>query len=892
MRHTRRHTLLWPLLLLGSAGHAEAQAPPVKPPIKTPAPLTLAQALTRLPPPAKGVLLVVGADKLTLPDGTPPPPADASVTVLANTFGDETQDFGSVTALAPASRVVLNPDPGPPDLTADLSPQIAFKMLAASLDDAQWKALTSDAGLGLTDLTDDTQKLFFHALFYNGELWVGTQDPTPDKLRGEQRTDTRNVSSQIDGVRLRMGQTARIWLHDTKGKTIYFYGPPTEATHLHTWRPDYPPSATRNSVVLRAAVPNTPKSSDLPLSDTKFQQTITLTGAKTVGELVARIAAKTHTELYADPHYATRLLTVLGPAQDAPAADVLGALALAVAGTYRQIGPAYVLTDDLEGVGTRRKRLQNWQDGTSNDGMKINGEAGAVLLKRRVSQARILPAFGDPLAITPQQMAGLKDDVVIAGVPGEDEHYPYAKLTPAQQAQVQKIADAYEQQQATQTATSNDDAAPQEPNPTGDVDFRPEYKVQLLIPTVNGPVETSIHNWTSVLFFPGFADALAMQVQKDTAATNAPPDTRPPAPPLLPLLRSCPRRATLGHPTTPAAVDGLIAAMQKIGLNELWLDVFSQGKSRLADHGTDILTEALTKTQGTGITVYADMSLLPWGNQPPPEAQDLDILGQNSQQAALADHARSQDGDYDAVGRPIPYVPPPVYASPVSEAVKKTLADTVRGLASRSGLAGYVWEDAERGDDLGYTPPMRLAFLRAFHADPVDITLHNYPRADVSVPTFDDKAVDNTLRGHWDDARFGANAFLLTELRQAVPLSANKPVLMERTDNAPDWLASWDDPRQLPPPLRTLFEGNDYPSAEEIWAVAAKQGKSALVVVPVRDPANPDTLARDLQAALPPPASPKAKAAWDGYVLDFQEDRFTDSTAPLSDLVQAVGATP
>lgn len=134
MRYT---TLPLVLLLLGVDRYTGAQTPLAKPPIRASAPLTLAQALSHLPLPTKGILLAVGADKVTLPDGTLPPPADASPTVLANTFGDITQDFGSVTVIAPATRVLLNDNPAPPDISADIGSYMGFKMLAASLDDAQ-----------------------------------------------------------------------------------------------------------------------------------------------------------------------------------------------------------------------------------------------------------------------------------------------------------------------------------------------------------------------------------------------------------------------------------------------------------------------------------------------------------------------------------------------------------------------------------------------------------------------------------------------------------------------------------------------------------------------------------------------------------------------------------
>ena len=870
MRYT---TLPLALLLLGVGRYARAQIAPDK----APAPLTLAQALTHLPPPAKGVLLTVGADKVALPDGTLPPPADASPTVLANTFGDIAQDFGAVTTLAPATRVLLNSSPLAPDLSTGVSSLTGFKMLTAELDDAQWKALTSESGLGLADLTDDTQRLLFHGLFPQGQLWVATRDAAQEKPPKEQRTDTRNVSDQIDGVRLRIRQTSHIYLHDKRGQPMFFSGPAADPSGLYIWHPENRFPRAQN-VILRAIVLNTPKPSDLPLGDARFQQTVSLMGTKTVAELIARIAAKTHTEIYADPHYAARTLTIIGPAQEAPAADVLRALALAVAGAYRQVGSAFVLTDDIEGVGTRRTRLAKWDDTATVVMLKLKDEAGEMMLKRRLSQARSLPTFGDPLALTPEQMAGLKDSSILPGVPGEDWNYPYAKLTPAQQRQALRIADAYEDALSTQADSST--APPRKPDPTGAVILSPYYAVQYLIPTVQGLVEGNNSIDITSLYYPGHATSPnAAAEEAKEAEEDAPPKAAlPPALPLPLLLRSRPRRAVIGHPTTPAAVDALIAAMQKVGLNELWLDVFSQGKSRLADTDTDILTEALTKTQDTGITVYADLSLLPWGSSPPKDTWDLDILGQNSQQAAIADHAHSgsAEDDSDAAGKLVAYVPPPVLVSPASASVRKTLVDMVRGLASRPGLAGFIWADAVRGGDLGYTPEMRLAFLRAFHADPMDIDIPNDLLGDVSLLTFDDKAVDTALTAQWNDARIGANAFLLTQMRAAIPASVGKPILMERSENGTHSLVRWDDPRQMPPPLWT------FPSE----GVTANQSRTSLVVS-VRDAADTEALARKLQKALTPPAA-KAKAPWDGYVLDFDDPHVTDSTEPLRDLIRAV----
>ncbi len=870
-----------------------AAATPTKPAAIFPAPLTLAKALLAAPAPSQGIVLAVGADKVTLPAGvTAPPPGEADAPRIAAAFGEQTQTFGVITAVAPATRVILNDNPAAPDLSADLSPFTAFKMLAASLDDSQWAALTSERGLGLTDLTDPTQQLLFHALFRHGHLWVASQDPALAGLPDNQRTDTRDVSDQIGGVRVRLGQTADLNVHDRLGKTIYYsQKPPDALQRLHTWSPKQDPPAAQHNVALRAEIANAPRSGDLHLDDAAFQASIPLTGLRTVDDLVARIAARTHRELYADPHYAKRTLTLIGPTPSAPASDLLGALALAVAGTYRQVGPAFVLTDDLIGVGTRRKRVSEWEDAARDSQSVLSAQAGEALLKRRVSAARTLPSFGNPVALTPSQLAAMTADPTMPDLPGEQPSYPFAKLTPAQQEWARSTAAAYEEERASGTLPdflANDD--PQDADPSGPVDIYANANVQLLIPNVEGPVDTDLQHPMFMLFWPG----LAIAEENEHKATQKPPVIAP-APPLRPLLRSRPRRALLGHPRTVADVDALVAAMQKIGLNELWLDVFSDGTARvpgttlsdktLPPDAPDILAEALTKTQGTGIAVYADLSLLSWGSAPPEAARDLSIEGETSREMAVHAHDRSQEQDFDDAGKPIVFAPPPVAVSPLSAQVRGGLTTLVRTLAARPRLAGFVWEDAEADNALGYTPEMRLMFLRIVHADPVDITPDVSATGDVSLPTFDDAAADKALPPLWDKARLQINAALLGGMRQALPpTTAARPILMEQSAVRTEWLASWDDPRQLPPPLRPLFADAPYPSPERIAVEARKQGRAVLLRERVPDAGDTDSLARALQTDL-------KNAPWDGFVLDFADEDVTRGVHPLDALIRAADRT-
>lgn len=388
------------VLLLPCASATNVQTSPASPP----KPPTLASVLASMPPPAN-VLLTVGAEHVNLPKNAVLPTASGGLDDIAQAFGYETRAFGTVTALAPATMVVLNEDPAPPNVIADISAGTAFKMLAAGLNDAQWHALTSEAGLGLSDLTDDTQRGLFHALFPQGELMVASKDPALANLPPEKRGDIQDVSSQIDAVHLRMGQTSRIYVHDHKGETAFFSTPdPADAQRLMIYHPKRDTPVASHAVPLRAVVLNVPKPGQLNLAQPVLQTPVPLPGLRTVGDMVLRIGTLTHTELYADPHYAKRPLTVMGHASNAPAADLLRALALCVTGTFRQVGPAFVLTDDLSGVGTRRERLSDWEDKARALEGQMRDGAGQALLAKRGKDARFIPSFGDPMALTPDQI--------------------------------------------------------------------------------------------------------------------------------------------------------------------------------------------------------------------------------------------------------------------------------------------------------------------------------------------------------------------------------------------------------------------------------------------------------------------------------------------------------
>ena len=875
--------LLWALVSFGSSAGADPAAKPAPP---TPKKLTLAQVLAPLPPPADGLLLTVSPEQVTLPDETEPPAADASLEDVAGAFSDQTVSFGSVTAVAPQTMVILNTQPDPPNIAADMSYSTAFKMLAASLNDSQWQALTSEQGLGLSDLTDDTQRGLFHALFLHGQLWVGSEDPALKDLPQEKRTDVQNVSDQIDAVRVRLGQTAHLYLHSTEGGPIFHtLDRPDGAQRLSVFRPKHTPSPTENGTALAAAVPNVLKPSDLDYDSHILQVSVSAAGAATVGDLVTRISAKTGLELYVDPHYAARTLVVQGTAAE-PAADLLQALCVCVTGTFRKVGPAFVLTDDLAGVGTRRKHLSDWEDGADYAGKTLRDQAGSLILHHHGADARKLPSFGDPLAVTPEEMAALPDDPGFPGLPesyGKENTMPIAKMSSAQQEWLRQAAAEYNEK----LHSDPEMAGRPEADPAHNADLSVYYQVQFLVPSQSQPVD-AFKSPLFILYFPtedefqaNSTSALAAEQAKALAKL-------PPAPPLSAMLRLGRCRAVLGHPRSAANVDALVAAMQKLGLNTLVLDVFSGGVNHVKTsgaNGTDILTEALARTQGTDIAVYADLSLLTWGDAPPESVQDLTIDGQNSRQAAIETHQINPTTEYDGNDEPISFTAPPVAVSPSSPEVQTTLMALVQDLAARPGLAGFVWEDADTDNDLGYTLDRRLSFLRSAHADPVDTTEGlDTLQAKTKLPLFDDSKIDTAVGALWTKAQTEVNTSLLEQLRAAAQTNSNPPILMEQGWNEHSWYASWDNPKSQPPPQRDLtFDGDYAANIASIKQTARTQGHIVLRREVVESDGDTTALARKLQ-------DDAKTLPGDGFVLDFRQDEETQGAAPLDSLVQAVSA--
>lgn len=923
--------LLW--LLLGSASVSAAAG------------LTLEKALGSATPPAHGVALSVNAASVALPAGVILPGTKLTVLDAASLYNRASQSFGTVTALAPPTMVVLNTAPGEPNIYAGMPPLDAFTLLAASLSDFQWAALTSAVGLGVSDLTLAQQPVFAALLSHDGKLLV-----RPRYAEGEKYDDNdkRDLTDALPQARLRMGQTITLTL-PPKDDPNSSYGPATVPLPLGAprqyevvEREDHDNSAAKDyGADVRADVPNVPKRGQLDFSTTALKMAIPLNDLKTVGDLVYRIGGMTHAELYADPRLEKKPLTLLGE-PSAPAADLLRALAFCLCGTFRQVGPAYVLTDDIVGIGTRRQIWTEFEEDANS--LRRGPVAAASNLLYRRHHPRELSWFGDPGAYTPEEAKFVDPHMTPDDAYLPELKLPFAKLTPAQQDMAERGLAKWNREYKMQPVTTD-----------GPITVRPGLSTQLLVPGIATPVDLNLnHGGTDQIFVfamsqEEFKEKLKagndefVKAHPEAAGLMARATARVPAATVLALLKPTPRRGAIIHPRTPKDVDSDVAAAKTLGLNTLWLDVFSEGAAHLPGSplsdavaaktvGNDVLVEALAQTKGTGIRVFLLFDLLFWGQVPPAQDADLNILGETSAQAAARWQQRKAllpEGQHmseeDYANAIIPDWPG-VAVSPLAPDVQKELIGYMKTIAARPGVAGLVWREADTpgydllpgGSDtssllLGYQTDMRLAFLRRFHADPVDIydVGHSGAIANTDLPNFSEQGRGSGMYGlhdSWVKFRQDMGLTFLQSLYAAINppniLTARRvPILVRqrrrgqggtdgsgKTHYPPGWYGSWDNPRLPPPTLHSM--GEDYQPGQPSQPVPDETVQAKSQSQTVLTPITSDWLdqmrqglsmqqAAGRKAFLPYPAMP-------GFVLDL--DKTPSGKDPLPALAAEVTA--
>jgi len=863
---------------------------------------TLEQALARVAwdPAQRGALLVVDPANTRLvaaPDTSLAPPprrgSDYLLRDVAPAFGRKLGRVGSVTVLAPTTMVVLNPKPGKPDLLAGLDQSERARYLLASFTSAQWHKIGAESGLGLGDLNPEQEPLFLSLLpdplvlrEYTVEKGAGSYS------HGEGNApDVTLTPAQRSQVRLRLNLRTEMYLRHVKdpssGAGISGQGAPSPVG-AKVWQVE---SSARRSraedygVPLRWEAPNRLKPGHLPFQADALSVSVPLDGAATVGELIRRVGEATRLELYADARVAT--LPLFTRERTARAGDLLQGLCLALTSTFRRVGPAavYVLTDDVEGIGTRHARLAEWERDRGAQVAMLRESWDKKIGSQDPGQyLRFAP--GDPYALDAPLLGRLRQKWITAP-PGGGLVFlevPPSALGAAHQALVREaVAD----------------------HAGGDIPVRGDV-VQ---------IEVSLH---PSLLVPGAGALEAPDIHLGMLSAYTPraplvPSVPAPAAALaLPASKAI--RALLLAPGSEEEARRAVLFARARGFNQLWV-------AAPDERGPEVLGAAITAAgkAGSGLAVLAAVRLL---RRSPAAAAALsplllerNVLGESASTYA-ARRLRSPEGRRpsllaEGLGPPGEWLRPE--APDVGVAVKERL----RHLAGLPGLAGLVLRDAappgfadpqgsirhvfDPGADVGYAAEagaLRLQFLRQEGYDPVDLDWRLFLRGNLSLPFYPAMSSDVVVLadgggmartilpdappGRWNVLRYQAAARLLGDLRAAVtavrpglPLfigNIDEPSLGFSGGNYERWYGSWDKAEALPRRVEQRNAGADYSAT----FAAMARSFSRRVVFPIAYQAAPggtetdpkkawQRFARSLEWQLKMAAAP----GWDGLVLDM-----------------------
>ncbi len=756
---------------------------------------------------------------------------------LAVRYGRSLQVFSHVLALAPPLMTVLNTDPALADVPlAQLAGQHPLPFLLGTLTQGQIQQL-STTGLGFADLSPDQQALFQAALPVPFEVV-----PASAKMPGMTEAEAKTTGPEREEINARVAEEARLYKLNTRtvpeaalrsSLRLYGFVAPeftfdgagnsleegysdngfkTTGPDTLTGQPDmFAPGGSGLQALLRSDLPNAPKPGDLDWNRSVLTRAISLEGIKTVDDLTARLAKATGLELYADTRYGSRTLQARGDLKTGqPAGDVMQALALCVCGAWRRVGAAFVLTDDVQGLGTRQEFLhemvQAWSNRLSAAGQDVGGHLAGLDWMHAL---RFEP--GDIGALPPAQM----DSVL------KEHHSNYGNLlwkdlpTPLQAGLHGQLTRHFDGDGMTQFEATAQGIAKS---------LTPDFKVGV---SLNLRLGVALPD-TGIMTL---GDAYRVRMPEPPAAPGAE------KPQINSVALDKPLRGVLCAPKTPDEARAVVALLPRMGLNTLFLDVFTNGRAYFPNtalppdskQAGGVLQAALDAAQAAHIPVYAVMDLLCWRKdgaavhpQPWPAhfAEDLTITGEAPDrmvQRQLAAHTVRADFDreYEMVQHGSQG-----WVSPLDPRVNASLPAVVHDLAGTKGLAGLVLEDTaalgylgvdndfdDENISLGYTPDNRLAYLRAHHTDPIDLLTTNenlqlwlptegwQSSFEASVPSFEMSG--GLVSGDWNVLRANADKALLASCYGAAKSAAPALPLFMRERRMGITLDPWTDPKTL-----------------------------------------------------------------------------------------------
>jgi hypothetical protein len=784
------------------------------------------------------VTLTIGPQWESLPKENLAPQNGATPGAIAKAYNRAFRRFGGVAAIAPAKMDIINPNPTNPNPFEGMPESDLMPIFSASLKEEQWQALNSEGGLRLSSLSESQQKMI-RGVFPTGEFKVRTwfdqfnQDTDNPKY-------VKEISGELMSGAIRIKESMMFDLPSASGNQSYgmFDHAPEGFEPYRILSREYLKDRLFGQTV-RAELPNMPKKGELNLRSNIFLKPISVENATTVKEMMDRIVKATKIEIYADRRWHHKTLMILGTPKVATAGDLLGAMAYCLTGTFRKVGTAFVMTDDVIGYDTKRHRWAEFEKLANVMRIKSVEEAKYTLYDRY--KDHVFSAFNDPEALTPEQR---KSSATPFGF-DQPITEPLSKFTPAQQKGIQQAIKKHEE-------VYKDGNQPIDKE--GKISMHRYLNVELLVPSIDRPIRmdmsidrstimspkpdaavpskyaftftvASVENIISV--FPDFLKSIAniddnsIEQMVETRERDSVEFKR--------LVAKYPEFALLdkkldrfkkistqeylamfthrGAWLTIKDKEGLkaeikaeIEAAKRLSLTHLWIEVFTGGKINPA--AMVLWDEAIALTKDTKIKIVPTMRVFSWGNTPmPAESIDMNALGETSKEREARRQKRVSllpketalynYGDY---GTPEPIRD--VGVTPFSAAVREHLVQSLQVIAKKAGSAGVVLSDTNvpgyqknennsypspNGADMlmGYQAEMRLAFLRAESVDPLDIYKPYYlaSKANTEILNYRyDEGVTATVFDQWQKFRRQAWIDCMQKLYQA-SLTGKAPLL-------------------------------------------------------------------------------------------------------------------
>ncbi|GAB4463610.1 MAG: hypothetical protein OHK0029_32570 [Armatimonadaceae bacterium] len=710
----------------------------------------------------QGLFLAVSADQMRFPrpivermgtkgapkEGEAPPPfrlTDLEANLSINSL--IVRRVGRVTVLVPKEMVVLDDKPSKPDPYAGLNASDRMRYLIPMLEPAQLRKLFGPAGLGINDLTPKQRPLFEGILPAPGaRIQKDIRSRSEDGTLDWKVEEISLTPAQISRIRLRFSPRLNWWFGAQNGASLYNFSysqsedAPGKTQIQMSWSQPAlttPPAGTLFGVPVLRYMPERLKPGQLPWDWEVLNRTVSLDGVQTLGDIVDRVRKTTGAQDYADRRYAVRVVALRGT--EAKASDLLKALCHSVHGTFRRVGDIFVLTDDIEGLGTRHARIWRWYEEAVREANAIDAAAEAAIGKQDLAQ--YLDWSGSDPATDPYA----PDEKLRSAMQayrernrkwksGEEAPPEGARSNPRQFSFWAKIKELPPAMQGlVRVQMENNLATIQQANITTDqINLTLEARPVMIVPGVGELPAAGFYGATDHISYMLGAPEFP---QPNTSAANPEP---------VPMNRNVPRRVLIVAPKNGEEAMSLVRHAAAKGFTAVWVEVPAD------DNG--IVEAALQAGKGTGVEVGAVVQVLrrKAGNT---KTAERNILGETGSE--FADFAlRSLPGDQHAhrfhhhyqnkwFSDPMRTRRSGEWQSPQVSEVRKQAVASVQKIASLPGLKALALRDYapdgyrefvdrsasqetiglwQPGDEYGYSDEVRAEFIRRYGADPMDLS--------------------------------------------------------------------------------------------------------------------------------------------------------------------------